>query len=304
MQCDDGMSADRSPVVALLPSYAALFQAFHSPAAQSTSLGWTGQGDPSLLTGHTLLPVGLSEWMAVATHLPIVLLPHPIGSSATWLTAAVMGLTPDHNHCLNDQGQWLPPVQPTALRLLPFGLHPDSQQLLGYAAHSSCFGQGGGLMPLFSDTGQPTPALAQRRQRTEAFAADLEAAAAAAAQLASMELLSPLPAHPDITLDPTLQRAMLINAQALNQLSASTLQALHSLGLLGPAYGLQIAAMQLPRLQRLVKVMQQQKSQPQAAHGAFSSPQRRNQPQPAAAASGHAGGPRQPRDPITGQPLA
>ena len=269
----------------LLPSYQALFAPIAQQASGATALGWSGQSDTAVLRGHSLLPLGLGEWATIASHLPIVLVPTgTTGEPPAWCAAAALGLSEDQNLCLGPKGGWIPPVQPRAAQLLPFGLTGDPLQV-GAATASSAIGQGAGFMALVDGEGRPSPAVAERLQLAQQWAAQLAAAAAAVARLDGLGLLEPFPSPAGLRLNPELAEAKVLSRSALRQLDDTQLLALHHEGLLEAAHALLFSTQQLQRLLRMLQV-------------------RRNQPQPAAAASGHAGGPRQPRDPISGQPLA
>jgi hypothetical protein len=124
-------------------------------------------GDFAFARALHAAPISVAEFYAVATEYAIVFVRSARGE---YLPVVVLGVKPNENLFLSEDGRWQARYVPLSVRAFPFGLaetpDPMRLQVLIDEAYAG-FGDAAGS-PLFADSGDPAPELESTLERLQA----------------------------------------------------------------------------------------------------------------------------------------
>ncbi|MDB5563151.1 MAG: SapC family protein [Hyphomicrobiales bacterium] len=182
-----------------------------------------------------MVPALTDEFAAAAQEIPIAFLPGTAQPAAVFVT----GLKPGRNAFITEDGRWNGSYVPAYLRRYPFiiGDVPDADPILCIDANFEGFGEVDGT-PLFSQAGEPEPAVTQALALANNYRAGAERTDALALTLQRLGLFR------SVTLDAKLPNGestvvhglLIVDEQAFNALSDEQFLELRSAGFLQPIY--------------------------------------------------------------------
>jgi hypothetical protein len=197
-----------------------------------------------------ILPLSLAELPKAVMSLPVAF----VEQNESYVPVAVMGLQPDRNHLVTNDGRWLHGYIPASCRGYPFRLlnTPAGQEVLCIDQDSGLVSDGPDGEPFFDDAGEPTQAIRELLTFLHTSEQSMKATQAACTLLKQHHLIKPW----SITLksdtgDKQLAGLFQIDEAALNQLSAEVMLEVRNAGGLLMAYCQLLSMQHLERLGQL-----------------------------------------------------
>jgi hypothetical protein len=199
--------------------------------------------------------VAVAEFGDVCREYPIVFVDAGQGADGTREVApmAVFGLVQGENLMLNADGSWGARYAPALLRGYPIGLARtgDDQYAVVVDEDAKALSDTDGER-LFTDAGEPSDMLSQRRNFIEELEREAQRTRAACQRLMALELLQPM--RFDATLPDGKQLAvdgfLAVNEEKLAQLPDAAVLEMHKNGLMALVHAHQIS---LPLMRNLVE---------------------------------------------------
>lgn len=219
-----------------------------------TGKRWHPHSHYHFALGRGVVELTAAELPQAACSLPIGLLAEDGGH---FLPVALMGIHPERNLFVAQDGTWLGPYVPAVLRASPFALGTTEHggkvlcvdETLEAAAAAAAADAG---EPFFTADGEPSPALEQARNFLAVLELNRQATQRACAALAAAQLIQPWEiVIPTLAGKRHLEGLHSIDEKALNVLAAEPLSSLRDCGALAMAYCLMICGQHLAQLGKL-----------------------------------------------------
>lgn len=200
----------------------------------------------------TLIPLMLTEVRSAASAFPIAF----VKRNNNCVPVAILGLEPETNVFVDEQGRWLGAYIPAALRAWPFSVSYDArgEKVLCVDDDSGLVSDGPGGERFFNDDESPSEALQSVLSFMARFTQDRDPSLAACTALEAAGLLQPWSAvvrtkHRQWSLNEFLR----IDEEALNKLRGPALESLHKTNAIALAYSQLHSAAHLPLIGRLAE---------------------------------------------------
>lgn len=211
---------------------------------------WLRYSSYAFAMRDSVLPLILAELPKAVMSLPIGFIEQADG----FVPVAVMGLEPEKNLFVAQDGRWVQSYIPVACRSYPFRLAntTDGQRVLCIDEDSGLLGDGPEGEAFFDDAGQIAPALGEIVRFLEQTEQSRQATAGACAVLREHQLIKPWPITvKTATGEQSVGGLFQIDEAALNQLPAAALEAVRNAGALTVAYCQMLSMQHLPVLGQL-----------------------------------------------------
>ncbi|MDO9520919.1 MAG: SapC family protein [Pseudohongiella sp.] len=200
-------------------------------------------------------PVLVAELSKVAPLYPLAFVKGEFG----YHFVAILGLGPERNFYVNNQGQWLCDYIPASIRGYPFILaNNDSGDRRIFCIDADMLSTNPGNPPLFDDSGNLTGIAADTFSFLQQCDSSRQITEAACQNLDNAGLIEPWPLElsaAESGVVSTVQGLYRINETALNALDAETFAALRIHGALLIAYSQLLSINQLDQLTKLAQYL-------------------------------------------------